>query len=468
MKTDKNIPMSIHTTQHQKESPLRHFLRGSIFGAIMGSIGTLFYQYFRRLLKQPRLSSKAVLTNLQDFDTRETRALFIATENLYAGIAERQLNNHERKQILHAGYRNFRESWARDFGFATYGLLALQKFRPVKETLESFFWYQTPQGQLPVKLQSMHVFNRFVHSLFGREQSLEGSMNPKYKTGHGTVSLDGQALIVIAACNYVAATEDLDFARNHWETLQLSMQWLRQYTGAEDDFLHQPAFADWADSIARHGAVLYTNVVYWKALQEIANLASLLNFVNEANFYRRIGQDIKDALTSNLWRDHLGYFATSKTLDNLSSAGNLLTIAWGLADEAQSHAILDALNAARMAIPVPTQAAFPPYPSSQIAIENRLAGVAHYHTEGAWLWIGAWHLIALCRVGRGKEAQSLLERISRVITSDQQVHEVYGSDGKPMSSFWYQSESPLTWNAAMLIYAFQEFERKTSAQERSF
>lgn len=464
MKTGDNYPLNDLLTQDQEERNSHPFLRGTIFGAILGSMGTLFYQYFRQLLRQPRLSSKAVLTDLQDLDTRETRALFIATENLYAGIAERQLDNREQKLILHAGYRNFRESWARDFGFATYGLLALQKYQPVRETLESFFWYQNSQGQLPVKLQSMHVFNRFVHSLFEREQSLEDSLTPKYTTGHRTVSLDGQALIVIATCNYVAATEDLDFARDYWQALRLSMQWLRQYTGAEDDFLHQPAYADWADSVARRGAILYTNVVYWKALHKMASLAVFLNYTDEANFYRRIAQDIEDALAKHLWRAHLGYFATSKTLDNLSSAGNLLAVAWGLADEAQSHAILDAVQAARMANPVPTQAAYPPYTSSQIAFENRLGGIANYHTKGAWLWIGAWHLIALCRVGRGDEAQGLLEQISKLITRDQQIHEVYGLDGKPLSSFWYQSESPLTWNAAMVIYAFQELERRASAK----
>jgi hypothetical protein len=70
-------------------------------------------------------------------------------------------------------------------------------------------------------------------------------------------------------------------------------------------------------------------------------------------------------------------------------------------------------------------------------------------------------------MGRREEAQSILERIGTVITRDQQVHEVYGLDGKPLSSFWYQSEAPLTWNAAMVIYAFQEFERQISARERS-
>jgi hypothetical protein len=39
------------------------------------------------------------------------------------------------------------------------------------------------------------------------------------------------------------------------------------------------------------------------------------------------------------------------------------------------------------------------------------------------------------------------------------VQEVYGTDGQPLSSFWYKSEAPLTWNAGMVIYAYQVMER---------
>ena len=434
------------------------FLDGTIFGVLLGIFATLFYQFVQRILKQPLLTSKAVLSDVQDFDTQEARALFIAAENLHAGIDDRRLDNQERKQILHAVYRNFRESWARDFGFASYGLLALQAYQPVRETLEAFFWYQTSQGQLPVKLQSMSVFNRFVHSLLGREQSLEGRLTPKYITGHRTASLDGQALLVIAACNYIHKTQDRDFAIQNWEALQMSIQWLRLHTRETDTLLSQRAYADWADSIARKGAVLYTNVVYWKALREMANLAENLGYEGDVDFYHKMEQDLQRDLVKRLWQSELGFFATSTEMGNLSSAGNLLAVAWGLASEEQAASILDAIETFNMADPVPTQAAFPSYNWGDISVENRLGGLANYHTEGAWLWIGAWHVIALCRIDRKDEARRLLTRISSVITRDQQVHEVYGLDGQPLSSFWYTSEAPLTWNAAMVVYAFQVVE----------
>jgi hypothetical protein len=39
------------------------------------------------------------------------------------------------------------------------------------------------------------------------------------------------------------------------------------------------------------------------------------------------------------------------------------------------------------------------------------------------------------------------------IAQDGVVHEVYGQDGRYLSTRWYTSEAPLTWSASLFIYA---------------
>lgn len=369
------------------------------------------------------------------------------------------MGNRKMRELLHAGYRNFRESWARDFSFASYGLLALKEFKVVKDTLEAFLDHQTPEGQFPVKLHSMGVVTRFIHSLLEREQSTEIPLRPKYLSGHGTPSLDGQCLMVIAAIHYSFQAKDHEFLRTHWDALGKAISWTeRSVKEITDGLLTQGAFADWADSIARNGRVLYTNVIYWKALQEMSEAAAHFEMKDQVSFYAKKAEQVAGAIQEHLWRPTLGYYAASDALDQLTSSGNLLAIAWGLASTDQANSIVDALIITGMANPVPTKVAYPPYPRHLIALENRLGGVANYHTDAAWLWIGAWHVIALARVGRPEEAHAILSRIAEVIVRDQQVHEVYGPDGKPLSSFWYKSESPLSWNAGMVVYAYYVLE----------
>jgi GH15 family glucan-1,4-alpha-glucosidase len=435
----------------QKKFDLSSFIKGMIVGAV----SLIVYQYTRAIVTQPRLTSRAMLSNAADFDTVETHALFIATENLRSAIEFRRLRNKKTRQILHAGYRNFRESWARDFGFAVFGLLALKEYKAVKDTMEAFLDHQKMDGQLPVKLHAMGAPTRFMYSLLEREQPTEIPLRPKYLSAHGAPSLDGQALLVIATIHYSREANDLEFIRTHWDALVKAILWMEQSAkDSNGELLIQGPFADWADSIDRRGRALYTNVLYWKALQEMSEGATRLGFAESASTYIQSAEQVADAIQKILWRPSLGYFAASDVLNHLTSSGNLLAIAWGLSSTEQTNSILEALINADMANPVPTKVAFPSYPRHLIALENRLAGIANYHTDAAWLWIGAWHVIALARAGRLDESRATCARMAGVIVRDRQIHEVYAPNGKPLSNFWYKSESPLTWNAGMIVYAY--------------
>jgi glycogen debranching enzyme len=453
--------------QVQKPRPEYGFWSGALFGTVTGMASLLTFQYLFGILRRPRLLSKAIILGEEEFEDEEALAIFIAAESLRSGIQTRRLTNSLHKEILHAGYRNFSESWARDFGFAAYGLLALKQFNPVKETLEAFLWHQKPDGQLPVKLHSIHVVTRFLHSFLGREQPTEFLLRPKYISGHGAPSLDGQALLVIAALAYTQATGNSIFLEKHWPELRLAMNWLESYRKGsdEDPLLHQGAFADWADSIARRGRVLYTNIVYWKALSEMAIAATQLDSQEEAVDYFVKAEKVLRAINRHFWRDDLGYFITSDELTQLSSDGNLLAIAWGLTKNEQAESILRVMHEARMAEPVPTRVTYPSYPRQLIALENLVGGMASYHTDASWLWIGAWHVIALIRTGQLEEAQKLVRRIMKVIVQDRQVNEVHAPHGEPLSSMWYTSEAPLTWNAGMIIYACHLFESKLEEEQ---
>jgi glycogen debranching enzyme len=435
------------------------FWSGALFGALAGISSLLTFQYLSGILKQPRLMPWTILSQPEEFETQEALALFIATENLRSGIQIRRLRNGQYKEVLHAGYRNFRESWARDFGFASFGLLALEQYETVRQTLEAFLAHQTPQGQLPVKLHSMDFVTRYFHSFLGREQSTEGSLRPKYISAHGAPSLDGQAILVISALIYARKTKNVEFLRTYWGLLMNAVQWMENHKlKSHDELLYQESFADWADSVARRGYVHYTNVVYWKALTEMAQTAGELDMLAHASFYRGKAHLVSSAIQEKFWQPELGYFVTSDTLSQLNSDGNLLAIAWELATPEQARHILTVMDEAGMSTPVPTRCTSAPYSAELIAIANVLGGVPNYHTDAAWMWLGAWHVIALCRCGDLAKAQELLARMATVIVRDKQIHEVYGTNGEPLASIWYKPEAPLTWNAGMFIYACKYYE----------
>lgn len=418
-----------------------------------------FVYYWRRLLRQPRLLPPTLPAELSAHEKIEAKAEVVARANLLGGIEARMLPSGHKKLVLCAGRRNFREPWARDFGFASFGLLDLQQYQAVKETLEVFLAFQQADGQFPVKVHSTSVVNRYLHSLFGREQPNHAPLRAKYKTAHNTISLDGNVLLVVAFLNYARQSGDDAFARVHWESLKKAITWVEVHALEMDGLIHQAAFADWADSVARKGKVLYPNVVYWKALHELAEAARCYGFQADAERFAGRAESIKQSITNYFWRDDLGFFITSHQFDMLSSPGNLLAVAWGLASAQQGIAILDRLDDFRMANPVPTRVTQRAYPGRYIALENRLGGMGHYHTSAAWLWLGGWHVIALARLGRLDRAEELLYRLSRVIVRDGAVHEVYDPAGHVLASRWYTADAPLTWSAGVVTHAFYEYRR---------
>jgi GH15 family glucan-1,4-alpha-glucosidase len=429
-------------------------LIGFALGALFGTGLVLSTRFLGKILRQPGFISQAVTSIFGSSKENIKRAHEIARDNLLTGIEKRLLLNGEEKLVLVAGLRNFREPWARDFGFASYGLMALEQYTTVRECLEVFFLHQKSNGQFPIKIHSTTVPNRYLHSLFRRQQPIIAPLRPRYVSGHNTISLDGNGLLVNAALNYINTTGDIQFYEEYWPSIKQAAEWLSGHAREGDCLLHQGIYSDWADSIARAGRVLYTNVIYWKAVKEIAIAAERFGDLDAHHRFSEKESQLRQAIYSHFWRPDLGYFVTNYLFDNLSSSGNLMAIAWGLTDSNQAESILDAMNTHGMADPVPTRPVDKPYPLQYVAIENRLAGIPHYHTGAAWLWLGAWHVVASLCAGRTEEAGELLDRMARAIVHDGEVHEVYGPDGKFLRSFWYTSEAPLTWSAGMFIYAW--------------
>jgi glycogen debranching enzyme len=411
-------------------------------------------RYLNRLLRQPRLAYHLLRSDHTSPNEILAQGLLIASSNVRSGIEKRLLTNGEEKWVLCAGIRNFREPWARDFGFASFGLLDMEEIEVVRDCLEVFLIHQQPDGHFPVKVHSTNVLDRYLHSLLGKQQPNFIPIKPKYITAHNTISLDGNGLLVVAALHYIQRSGDRNFLRRYWSHLKRGVTWMEEHAGIEDGLLQQGPYTDWADSIARTGRILYTNVIYWKALEQLAEAAERYGQALDQEIFAEKAERVAEALNDHFWREELGYYITSRRFNTiLSSPGNLLAIAWGLTTPEQAHSILDKMAQLNMATPVPTQVTNEAYPIEYIGIENRLAGIQQYHTHAAWLWIGGWHVAALTKMGRLEEAEELMQRICQVIVEDGVVHEVYDRNGNYLSTFWYTSEAPLTWSASVVVHA---------------
>ena len=169
--------------------------------AFSGLTGRALQRLTEKQAGESSIESEAFLAHLNEYEASQREALVIAAQNLLSGIEKRRLPDGEEKLVLNAGMRNFREPWARDFGFASYGLLAMEGYQATRETLDVFLKFQKANGQFPIKVHSTNVLVRTLLSVLRLPQPTKPPLRPKYKSGHDSLSPDGNALLVSAAIN---------------------------------------------------------------------------------------------------------------------------------------------------------------------------------------------------------------------------------------------------------------------------
>jgi len=394
---------------------------------------------------------------LEKPETEGLSPVDVVRVSLESCLEQRRTGPKEFSTVVCAGFRHFREPWARDFGFAAYGLMEEGRADVVEDGVRLFFRHQASSGQLPLKLHSTVLMERYLHSVFHRVQPVDASLIPRFITAHGTRSLDSALLLIIAWSECVVRTENRALAVDLHDGALRAINWVERYK-KNDGLLHQGPFADWADSIARRGPVLYTNVLWWKALKGLEEVEAYLpeGMRHAETSSREVGLRIREAYFS----DHYGYLFQTPSHAMFTAAPNYMAVAWGLTDDKESQSILDYAKEMRMSDVVPSRVTDREYAFYQVGPEMRIAGIPHYHTSCSWMWIGGWHAVACLRAGREEEAQGIVDRMLATVERDRTVFEVHTKEGEPLATRLYHSEEPLSWNAAMILYAYNLVEKK--------
>ncbi len=382
----------------------------------------------RKVLGRPPLSRPG---------TEGMDGLEVTRACLEACLEWRRVGKDRYATVLCAGFRHFREPWARDFGFACFGLLAEGRNQVVQDGIRLFFEHQRADGQLPLKLHSTRLLERYLHSVLGRVQPNQTDLIPRYLTAHGTRSLDSVLLLVIAWGECLRRTGELEELRPQ---VYRALEWVERVKDARG-LINQGPFADWADSIGRRGAVLYTNVLWWKARLSLADGSA-----------EEIGRNI----LKHFYKD--GYLHNTPDSPIFTSPANFMAVAWGLTDPEQSRSILDYAESREISRVVPARVTDRNYPFYQVSPLMWVAGISNYHTSCSWMWIGGWHAVACQRAGRIEKAREIMQKMLDTVDRDRTVFEVHAPDGKPLAKKLYHSEEPLSWNAAMILYAHSEVE----------
>jgi len=336
--------------------------------------------------------------------------------------------------------------------------------------------------------------------MLGTHQSRRGMIPLNVNPDTGSIStenagaVDANLWYILLHYLHFQSTGDLEFLREHWQSISKAVVWLEYQDMNECGLLEVPEAGNWMDLVAVRYNTLYDNTLYYAAMlaydlmrQRLpSEMVSHPISVGTAHIHERINllMWIDRCWVAEHFAEHLERLKTIRlewymlyhNIGTISSRpyylpwvafreygdwcdtlGNCLAILTGVADYHRSEHILRYMFQVGVAEPFPSKAINPPiYPGEsdwRPYYRSRNLNLPYqYHNGGIWPMVGGFHIAALVRHGWQSEAERLLLLLAKA--NQQGANDkwgfnewMHGVSGHPMG---YELQA---WSAAMYLYA---------------
>jgi sucrose-6-phosphatase len=365
---------------------------------------------------------------------------------------------------------NYRSVWARDGSITIINTLELDD-PEVREcqrrTLDTLLNATAPNGQIPANVR------------------IDTGV-PDYAGVGNICSVDSGLWVIIAFYNFIDATGDMDFLRQHAVHLQRAMDWLSAHDSNNDGLLEIPEAGDWTDLFGRSYNVLYDEVLWFRTNVCFGRLLEFQGDFTRAADYLRWSQRIRSRILDVFWpttsrgnEEHPHRFA-SRQFDlgdtqylvaeitpfafnwRCDVYANILAFLTNLLDVQKARTAFRFMWGVGVHDPWPVTNLYPVVQAGDpdwraYYTVNLLNLPHHYHNGGIWPFIGGLWVRFIHRLGFHEVAARELVKLARVNQLGRD-HEwefnewVHGRTGRPMGKA-YQA-----WSAACFIRACQEIE----------
>ncbi len=363
-----------------------------------------------------------------------------------ADLARTSLRSCYRDQAVVASEDHFSDFWLRDAMWSVPGMVVAGDVSQARSTLLYFASYIDAYGRVPRKVMREYTIIKY---LFGLKKK-RAIPKPLY-TGpvpYGR-TMDSGFLFVYALAEYVTRTDDDVLAERLYIDVRRLMTY---YLGfQEEGLIRESGLANWMDTVFKSGAVLSTNVLAYKALISLAQIAKRIGHDSDMDVYAHKARRLKQSIKDHFWcgthfKDQAA--GPSKPFD---VAGNTMAVVWGVADEVQGSTILEFLQ--KEVSDKGFVSAVPQgYTWYKINLIARLFGIGDYHTRASWLWVNALvaHAFILC--SEKSQATMMLDAMQVAVARDGAVGETYDVvTTKLYKKRLWRSAIPFAWSAGVVL-----------------
>ena len=349
--------------------------------------------------------------------------------NLYTQ-ARNTLQDNTNKHGITAGSTHFKDVWARDALYASWGAIPQGLLEGPRRTLHTLQEHQSKQGQIPLRYGRTSMKRVFFHlptsigAVYGNDKTNDPALDPN-------------SLYLITLEKYLQATKDEELRNT--KKITLAAEWLLKQTN-QDGLLAEGSYASWDDALKKNAPSIYNNALAYAALKAAARMTKNNSYKAAA---KRIQQSSKQLFNGE-------YYDAWSEMPVMDVAGNLLAIHTGLASEEEEKQILQALDQYKQAnndeLP---KTNYPRYPRKTTYKPFYLVGMGDYHNQGPyWSWIAALEAIV-----RKDEKQEIHDTLAKWVKESGSIYEIYSKPAKPTKRLFYQSEKDFSWTAGLILAA---------------
>lgn len=307
--------------------------------------------------------------------------------------------------------------------------------------------------------------------------------------------IDGNMLYVMGHKTYSDTHNDEQFLQESWPKVKKTLDWLDHQDVYQKGLIAQQEGSDWTDQMPAAGLVLYSNVLYYKALRDGSTMAEKMGEGELRDIYTKRAVQAKNAIQENFWVDikqkfsednfadeednivrgqwhaklrerphFVWYKGFRNTSGRLETLGNTLAIMTGVASREQSNQILDFADQVGMADPYPAKALYHTiHPGDtewrDYMLNRNLNLPDQYHNGGIWPMVGGFYVASLVKAERYTEAETQLEKLAKFNQQGRKGEWEFnewghGVTGRPMGV------PRQGWSASMYLYAHEAVKQR--------
>ena len=373
----------------------------------------------------------------------------IQTINHAYEVSKRILKGAYNTVGIKAGETHFSDVWIRDSAFASWGALKVNDIDIVENFIMHVFDHMNDAGQCPLRIGQKY----FLLKYFG----LKGPEGPTYiEDKYVSIPMDSNALMIGLCFKLLKTTEDKSFIRDHFHHIIKAIGWYDTYL--DNNLVVEGPYAGWADSLKKQGKVLYTNILYYKALLAMSDIANIIGEKDVHQTYKKKAEQTKAAIIDLFWNGTylVDWVHKGKVQDTFSVEANMFAILFNVVTNEQADTIIKYMLDNNVMTPYGCPCANKPYALKHVYPPFIPLGLKDYHNGLVWFWISCVTAVAFHHHGKHDEAVELMHTISKKIERDNTVYEVYDRDGNAVDRTFYKSERGFAWSAGLYTWAYNK------------